>query len=104
MSAPKLPLDLSRRARNDIRSILMYTALEWGAEQEARYAAALAQALETISNNPQIGRARDDLHPGARTFPVEQHIIVYELRETVVWVARILHHRMDVRRVFRQRR
>jgi toxin ParE1/3/4 len=104
MSAPKRPLDLSRRARNDIRNILLQSLLQWGEEQESRYAAALGRALDTIGDNPNIGRARDDLRPGLRTFSFEQHIIVYEVRDTVIWVARILHHRMDVRRAFRQRR
>lgn len=103
MSAPKLPLDLSRRARNDIRSSILQSLLEWGEEQEARYAAALDRALAALADNPYLGRARDDLAPGCRTFPVEQHLIVYEVRPTAIWVARVLHQRMDAGRALRRR-
>jgi plasmid stabilization system protein ParE len=42
--------------------------------------------------------ARDDLRPGVRTFPVGQHLIVYEVDDLAIRVARLLHQRMDVHR------
>lgn len=102
MSAPKLPVVLAPRARRDFDDILLYTLQHWGEEQEAAYAAALSRALALIGENPAIGRVRDDLRPGARTFPVEHHLIIYDVREGTVRVARILHGRMNARRALRE--
>jgi toxin ParE1/3/4 len=71
---------------------------QWNEQQWEAYEAALLRVIGVISENPFLGRARDDLRPGARAFPVEQHIIFYEVFEEAVRIARILHRRMDARR------
>ena len=71
---------------------------QWGDQQWETYEAALLRALVALSEHPFLGRARDDLRPGARSFPVEQHLILYEVFEDMVRVARIIHGRMDARR------
>jgi toxin ParE1/3/4 len=77
MSARSRPVDLSPEARADYTSILRYTQRRWGARQRDVYSGILDQALGTICNNPDIGRARDDLRPGLRSFHVKQHVIFY---------------------------
>jgi toxin ParE1/3/4 len=103
MSAHKRPVNLSRRAREDYRQILLHSVQTWGEEQQRAYNAALLRALAIVGDNPNIGRARPDLPPGYRAFPVEQHIILYRITSRAVSVARIIHSRMDVQRALRQR-
>jgi toxin ParE1/3/4 len=98
MSAPKLPVILAPRARRDLDNILVYTLQHWGEEQEAIYADRIRRALALIGDNPLVGRSRDDLRVGVRAFPIEQHLIIYEVRQTSVRVARILHRRMNAHR------
>ena len=93
------PVSLTRRAQRDVADILAYSLQQWGPEQELRHAEALQRALALIGENPLLGRARDDLRPGLRTYPIEPHLIFYEVRRNTVRVARIVHQRMDARRV-----
>jgi toxin ParE1/3/4 len=99
MSAHNHPqVVLTRPARRDFRDILSYGRQRHGPEQEVRYVEAIDRALLLLGENPLLGRARDDLRPGLRGLPVEQHLIVYEVRRGVVRVLRILHQRMDAHR------
>lgn len=102
MSAPNLPVVLAPRARRDFADILLYTLQHWGEEQEAAHAAALFRALALSGENPAIGRVRDDLRPVGRTFPVADHLIIFDVREETVRVARVLHGRISARRAPRE--
>ena len=83
MSAPNLQLIFAPRARRDYENILLYTLREWGEDQEAVYAAALDRAFVAIGNYPQLGRERNDLRLGYRTYLVEQHVIYYRLTDVM---------------------
>jgi toxin ParE1/3/4 len=97
MSARKLPVGLAPRARNDLRDIESYTLQEWGELQWEANEATLWQALESLGDNPYLGRARDDLRLGARALIVRQYVIVYLINDDMVMVARILHRSRDLR-------
>lgn len=97
MSARRLPVNFSPEAWDDLEDIALYSELTWGAEQKDQYLAALDRALLRLGDFPQLGRARDDLHPGYRSLPIEQHIAIYTVLPTEVYVLRILHGRMDAR-------
>ncbi len=74
----------------------LYTRRTWGEEQLLAYEAAIYQALDKLSQNPHAGRLRDDVFPGCRSFPVEQHVIYYDqLNDTTIFVRKILHTRQD---------
>ncbi len=88
---------LTIEAQEDYADILNYTRREWGDVQRDRYDAMLAGALTTLAGNPQIGRSRDDLSPGCRTYLVERHIIYYALQGATILILRILHGRADAR-------
>lgn len=103
MSAPERPVALTRAARRDLRDIEAYTLRRWDARQWARYEEDLAHALAAIGTNPHLGRTRDDVRPGYRSFPVGQHLIFYRVTATAVIVSRILHGRMDVGLTLRDR-
>jgi toxin ParE1/3/4 len=102
MSAPKLTLVLAPRAQRDFRSILLYTLQQWGSAQRDAYGAELGRAFESLTHSPQIGRARDEVSPGLRSFQVRQHVIYYRFTGGALKVIRILHERMDARRYLGQ--
>ena len=95
MSARWLRLILKPQARNDLRSALLYTREQWGAEQRARYKALLYRSMQELIGYPELGRARDGLYPGCRSQPVGQRVIYYHVTEPEVVVVRILHGRQD---------
>jgi toxin ParE1/3/4 len=81
-----------------VRSILLYTEQQWGTAQRDVYREALDQAFVTLSVNPLIGRSRDEITPGVRSYSVQQHIIYYRVTAETVTVLRILHRLMDAAR------
>lgn len=102
MSSPeRYTLYLSRQAERDIEGILQYTYETYGDGQRHVYAAALDQALTTITGNPSLGHSRADLSDRHRAFTVEQHVVVYTITGQRINVARILHGRMDFTRHIR---
>lgn len=97
MSARKL-LVLAPLAQDDYADIRLYTEDTWGEARWADYEGALVRALDALADNPQLGRARDDLRPGVRTLRFREHVIVYDVTDELIRVARILHGRRDLRR------
>jgi toxin ParE1/3/4 len=102
MSGPK-PIALSAKARGDLRDIEVYTLENWDALQWEAYEATIANALTTIGDNPAIGRERDDIRPGYRSYVVGQHLIFYRITPRAVVVIGILPARKDHRRALRGR-
>lgn len=59
------------------------------------YEAAVERAFRNLARYPRLGRARDDIFPGCRSLPVEQHLIYYRPTEGEIVVARLLQGRQD---------
>jgi toxin ParE1/3/4 len=53
-------------------------------------------AFDMLAANPLAGRARDDLAPTIRSFPVGNYIIFYLPLSDGVEVVRVLHGRQDI--------
>jgi len=53
-------------------------------------------AFNMLAANPLAGRARDDLAPAIRSFPVGNYIIFYLPRSDGIEVVRVLHGRQDI--------
>jgi toxin ParE1/3/4 len=45
-----------------------------------------------------MGRTRDDLSPGLRSYPVGDHIVFYRVTATELIVRRIVHGRRELER------
>lgn len=43
-----------------------------------------------------MGRARDEISPGLRSFPAGSHVIYYRVSDTELIVTRIVHGSRDV--------
>ena len=51
--------------------------------------------LKLISKSPGIGRARDELAPGVRSFPIGRYVIFYTATQSGIDVVRVLHSSLD---------
>ena len=51
-----------------------------------------------LTENPDIGKSRVELFPGALSFPVGSHLIFYRKTDNQIEIARVLHKRMDYER------
>lgn len=88
-------LVLSPAAQEDLREVYRFGLRHWGANQTAKYLEKLKEHLWTLSEEPHIGRQRPDLFPELRSFPVESHIVFYQVRSPKVEIIRVLHCRQD---------
>lgn len=52
--------------------------------------------LATLAENPLAGRARPDLRPGIRSFPVGNYVLFYRVTPDTVDVVRVRSRYMDI--------
>ena len=95
MSPRSRSIRFTPQARRDLHQILLYSRRTWGAQQKARYQAAIDHSLDLLVEYPMLGEACEDLFPGGRRHPVEQHIIFYRIQDGRIVVVGILHARQD---------
>jgi toxin ParE1/3/4 len=92
---------LAPAARDDLDTIWDHVAREARDEGPAdRLIEAIAERLWLLAEHPRIGRPRDDLDTGLRSFPVGNFIIVYEVADGDVSVLRIVHGHQDLWSLF----
>lgn len=88
-------------AKRDIVDIIAFTKRRWGADQARTYGALITDALSAIASNPAVGRPRDDIRPGLRSYHVgrrgrpARHVVFYIVDGGKVQIARVLHDAMD---------
>ncbi len=93
---------LSALAEADLKEIAATAISRWGTTQARAYLAELDKTLQLLALQPELGRQRDEIAPGARSFPCGKHILFYRfassdgIRPEGIEVARVLHQRMDV--------
>ncbi len=88
-------LVLSPAAQEDLREIYRYGLRHWGASQASKYLEKLKEHLWTLTEEPFIGRKRPELFPELRCFPIESHIVFYQVRPQKVEIIRVLHGQQD---------
>ncbi len=92
---------LATGARDDLDAIWDYVAHESRDEAPAdRLIEAITERLWLLAEHPRIGRIRDDMAVGLRSFPVGNIVIVYEVSGDDVAVLRIVHGRQDLAALF----
>jgi toxin ParE1/3/4 len=86
---------LSRAAQEDLWQIKQYSLTAWGKQKTQKYLDNMESILENLCLSPDIGKKRDDLIIGLRSFPVQQHVIFYRYHQAELEVIRVLHSRMN---------
>ena len=85
----------SAAAEADLAAIGDYTFRTWGEAQTSRYLRALEDCCERLVGNAMLGRACDWIRPGLRRMEEGRHVIFYRLRDSGIFVSRILHQSMS---------
>ena len=57
--------------------------------------------MAVLASNPMMGRRRDELFPGLRSFAVGSHVIFYRVMSDGTDVIRVLHAARDIPSLFR---
>ena len=86
---------LTPAAQRDLSSIWDYTTERWDEQQAETYVREIRSAIERIAEQPERGRAVDDVRTGYRRYAIGSHLIFFLARTDRVDVIRILHQRMD---------
>jgi toxin ParE1/3/4 len=86
---------LTPDARRDVRGIWAHIAEDNPAAAD-RLVRKFAERFEMLGRNPGAGRARDDVQPGLRSFPVDEYVIFYRIISAGVRIMRVLHGRRDL--------
>ena len=80
----------------DLEAIWVYTVEQWGIEQAERYLPGLFGCFDELAANPRLGRERDDVKAGYRSFPQGRHVVFYLIVPEGVEVIGIVHQSADV--------
>lgn len=80
----------------DLEAIWVYTVEQWGVEQAERYLKSLFACFEDLAENPQLGRQRDEVKAGYRSFPQGRHVVFYVIVPAGIEVIGIVHQSADV--------
>lgn len=76
--------------------VLRYTGETWGQAQLLTYRDKINDALQAISQNPQLGHRRADLPTTHLAYLAGSHVIVYRVGADSLGIVRILHQRMSL--------
>jgi toxin ParE1/3/4 len=86
-------------AEADLDQIWDYIA-EDSPERASNFLRKLYAKMQTLAANPNIGRKRNELLPGLRSFPYGNYVIFYLSIENGIEVVRVLQGSRDIEQVF----
>lgn len=94
---------LASQVEFELDDIWYYVARESGSIEIAdRLIDSITDRFFLLANHPYVGRLREDLRPGLRSFPVGQYVIIHRIEDTDVLILHVLHSHRDVQRIFHE--
>ncbi|MES9898987.1 MAG: type II toxin-antitoxin system RelE/ParE family toxin [Sedimenticola sp.] len=87
---------LRLHAHADLEVIWVYTLDHWGSDQADRYLQALFSCFDDLMANPRLGKLRDDVKVGYRSFPQGRHVVFYMIMPPGIDIIGIVHQSADV--------
>jgi len=88
-------LQITSEAYHDLLDIENYTFSEFGENQWIKYGQKLDSSLKSILNNPLIGHKRIDIPLNYLSFVVGEHLLIYRISESTIYLLRVYHSKMD---------
>ena len=85
---------LSNLAAEDLKKIYEYTLVNFGAEKADKYTDSLKRVLELIADQPSIGLECQEIKKGLMRHTHQKHSVFYVMRQSSMFVLRILHQQM----------
>ena len=87
---------LTKKARNDLLEIALYTFERWGREQRNMYLNMMNDCFQQLATNPHIGIDCREIRTGYRKMKVGSHVVFYRAKTPqIIEIVRVLHGRMD---------
>lgn len=88
-------LVVSPTARSDLVKIWKYIASE-NKSAATSIIREIKASFKTLLTFPELGRRRDELKKGLRSFPIDRHVVFYFVTENSVEIVRVLHGAQDI--------
>jgi len=92
-------LVLSPAARSDLKNIGEYIASE-NKPAATRIVREIKARFKTLLKFPEVGRRRNDLKKGLRSFPAGKYLVFYLVTEDRLVIVRVLHGSQDIDSMF----
>ncbi len=89
----------SPEARRDLVDAFEYVGEKSQAAAENLIRKVREIALKYVAL-PQMGRPREDLRPGPRSFVVKPYVVFYRPLDDTIEIVRVLHGRRDIESIF----
>lgn len=88
---------LTRKAKEDLLEIAIYTEETWGVKQRDIYLKQIDDTFHLIAKSPNKGRSCDYLKQGYYKYPIGKHLIFYrQFSPEEIQITRILHVSIDI--------
>lgn len=94
MSFLNYTLQFSEDFENDYENIVVYTMRKWGIDQVDKYKMLIAEKMDILAFNPDLGHRREDLPSHYRAMQAGKHIIIYKIENQSIFILRIVHERI----------
>lgn len=86
-------------ARSDLAEIWDYIADD-NERRADSFVDLIDQKFQELSRHPNMGRTRDELEEGIRSFPVGKYVIFYRIMPEGIEIIRVLHGSRDLNAIF----
>jgi len=87
---------LSILAEYDLEDIYAYGAHNFGNLQAIKYLEEIQQIVLLLSENPEMGRIRNEIKQGLVSYPYKSHVIFYRKFKQHIRIVRILYGGRDL--------
>lgn len=91
---------LTPRALSDLDEIAAHSLKAWGEAQTERYLASIMDRFQWLADNPLLGRSREEIGVGYRSFRQGSHIVFYVVEPDEIHIIGIPHMSRDVDKFF----
>lgn len=88
-------IDIQPLAEADLEKAWRDTFERWGATQADAYIDQLCDRLQLLVEQPNLGRACEELRTGYRRILIGSHVVFYRIDGDLVVVVRVLHEKVD---------
>lgn len=83
------------RANRDLVGIGLHIAQD-SPRAADKVLAAIERKCKMLARSPRLGRLREELAPGMRSFPVGSYVVFYRVMPGGVEIIRVLHGARDI--------
>lgn len=91
---------LSKKSQEDIESIYEYGNFRFGKDVAIQYLIELKNSFENLSENPEMGKNRNEIKQGLFSFSFVSHVIFYRILQNHIRIVRVLHGSRDIQKFF----